>query len=229
MNVAITGANRGIGLELTRQYLAKGATVYAGARRPDEAAELKALGEGAKGKLVVAECDVSRDESVAKFAAAVGDAAIDLLINNAGVMGKSGTVAKLDLDDALSTIAVNALGALRVTKALLPAIARSEGKKILHVSSGMGSIGDNTSGGWYGYRMSKAALNMASRSLAMELKGQGIVSVVINPGWVQTDMGGPSASITVEESAKKIIARVEGLTMADTGTFLDYKGGTWEW
>lgn len=229
MNVAITGANRGIGLELTRQLLAKGATVYAGARRPEEATELKALGEGAKGGLVVAECDVSSDESVAKFTAAVGDAAIDLLINNAGVMGKSGPVAKLDLDDALSTIAVNAVGALRVTKALLPAVAKSEGKKILHVSSGMGSIGDNTSGGWYGYRMSKAALNMASRSLAMELKGQGIVSVVINPGWVQTDMGGPSASITVEESAKKIIARVEGLTMADTGKFLDYKGGTWEW
>ncbi len=226
MKVAITGANRGIGLELARQYLAKGATVFAGARRPEEAAELKALGEGA---LIVAECDVSSDESVAKFAGAVGDAAIDLLINNAGVMGKSGPLARVDLDDALSTIAVNAVGALRVTKALLPAVARSEGKKLLHVSSGMGSIGDNTSGGWYGYRMSKAALNMASRSLAMDLKGQGIVSVVINPGWVQTDMGGPSASISVEESAKKIIARVEGLTMADTGKFLDYKGGTWEW
>jgi NAD(P)-dependent dehydrogenase (short-subunit alcohol dehydrogenase family) len=111
---------------------------------------------------------------------------------------------------------------LRVAVALRPNLRK--GSKLVHITSGMGSISDNTSGGYYAYRMSKAALNMASRSLAVDLKGDGIISVVINPGWVQTDMGGKSAPTPVDESVRGILREVDRATLADSGEFLNWKG-----
>ncbi|MCC6623492.1 MAG: SDR family oxidoreductase [Deltaproteobacteria bacterium] len=224
----ITGANRGIGLELTRQLLRRGDAVVATARHPESARELAALAERAPGRLTVAACDVTDRASVEALAAAVREP-LDVLVSNAGVYGESETIESLDDRDMLRTLDTNALGALRVTAALLPHLRRGRDKKIVAITSGMGSIGDNKSGGAYGYRMSKAALNMAMRSLAVDLEGEGVTVVVVNPGWVKTDMGGASAPTTVEESASRMIALIDRLTPTDSGTFFDYRGYTWPW
>jgi len=225
MQIIITGANRGIGLELARQFLSRGDEVIATARDTAAATELAAL----PGNLRVHACDVTSDASVAAFVASLGDLAIDVLINNAGVMGKMQALADLDMADVLHTIDTNALGPLRVTGALLPNLRRAATKKIVHISSGMGSISDNSSGGAYGYRMSKAALNMGCRSMANDLRGEGFIAVVVNPGWVQTAMGGRRAPTPVDESARKMLALIDQLTPAQSGTFLDYRGHTWQW
>jgi NAD(P)-dependent dehydrogenase (short-subunit alcohol dehydrogenase family) len=116
-----------------------------------------------------------------------------------------------------------------VTRALLPHLLRSEVRKVAHISSGMGSIGDNTSGGAYSYRMSKAALNMASRSMAVDLRDRRVISVVFNPGWVQTDMGGRSAPVPVDQSVHALVALIDGLVASDSGDFLDWRGKRYEW
>jgi len=227
MRWVITGANRGIGLELTRQVLGRGDEVHATARAPAGATELMAL--GASGRLQVHAVDVTDDASVAALAAALEGVAVDVLVNNAGVMGKMQALEDLDMADVMRTFDTNTLGPLRVTGRLLPSLLRGAAKKVVHITSGMGSIGDNTSGGAYGYRMSKAALNMACRSMAIDLRRHGISAVVVNPGWVKTDMGGRSAPTPVEESAKKIIALVDRVGLAESGSFLDYRGHGWPW
>ena len=228
MRTLITGANRGIGLGLARQLLSRGDTVDAAVRDPDSAAQLRALAPATR--LRIFACDVADQKSVDALARDLGDTAIDAVINNAGVWGgERQTLRDLDLQQALRTYEVNALGPLRVIRAVLPHLRRGTGKKVLNVTSGMGSIEDNTSGGWYGYRMSKAALDMATRSLAVDLKSDKIACAVINPGWVQTDMGGPSAPTTVDDSVRGILAQLDKLSMDNTGTFLQWKGGTYPW
>jgi NAD(P)-dependent dehydrogenase (short-subunit alcohol dehydrogenase family) len=229
MRVAITGANRGIGLELCRQLVARGDTVEAAVRRPDQAAELRALGD----RVRVHRVDVTESASVAALAAAITEP-LDLVINDAGTYGGprqslSQLADDLALDDVLATYNVNAAGALRVSVALLPHLRRGAGKKLVHITSGMGSIADNTSGGYYAYRMSKAALNMMSKTLAVDLRDDGIISVVINPGWVQTDMGGANAPTPVADSVRGILARVAEVTLEDTGAFLNWKGNRYPW
>jgi NAD(P)-dependent dehydrogenase (short-subunit alcohol dehydrogenase family) len=228
MRVAITGSNRGIGLELVKQCLERGDMVFAGAREPAEARALQALKATHAGELVIGACDVADEASVRSWAEGI-PAPLDALINNAGVYTRASGLAETDLDEALKVYDINALGPLRVTRALLPQLRSGKGKRILHVTSGMGSIEDNSSGGSYGYRMSKAALNMASKSLSVELKGEGIASAVINPGWVRTDMGGPSAPTEVETSARGILKQLDGLDLDSSGEFLDYAGKRWPW
>jgi NAD(P)-dependent dehydrogenase (short-subunit alcohol dehydrogenase family) len=228
MRAVVTGANRGIGLELARQLIARGDEVIGGVRDVAAAKDLAALGARAIA------LDVADGASVAAFAREVGDAPIDLLVNNAGVNGGSaqnlGALSSaLALEDVINTFQINAAGALRVSVALLPNLRRGTGKKIVSVTSGMGSIADNGSGGWYAYRMSKAALNMMSMSLAVDLKPEGILSVVINPGFVQTDMGGPRAPTPVDESVRKILEQIDKVTLADTGAFLNWKGNRYPW
>jgi len=226
MRILITGANRGIGLGLTRHLLARGDTVDAAVRDPD-AAHLRQLGPT---RLHIHACDVADATSVDRLAAGLGDAALDAVINNAGVWGgEHQRLAELDFTEAMRTYEVNALGPLRVVRALLPHLRRGRGKKILNVTSGMGSIDDNTSGGWYAYRMAKAALNMATRSLAVDLRPDGIACAVINPGWVKTDMGGPNATTTVDDSVRGILAQFDRLSLDTTGSFLQWKGGTYRW
>ena len=228
MQIVVTGASRGIGLELVRQYLGRGDAVVAACRSPDGATALHALGREYGDRLRVLACDVGDDESVAAFAAALVGTPVDLLINNAGVGDWAGLDA-VNTADALRVYNVNALGPLRVTRALLPNLRAGIGRKVAHITSGMGSIGDNSSGGAYAYRMSKAALNMASKSLAIDLADDGIVSVVINPGWVQTDMGGAGAPLAVQDSAEAMMARFDELTPAHTGAFLNWRGGEYAW
>lgn len=227
MRIVITGANRGIGLELTRQCLARADSVIATARHPDDAGELQALATRSQALTILA-CDVGSDASVRAFAAKV-TGAVDVLINNAGVMGSMTSLADVDFDDVLKTYSINALGPLRVTGALLPHLRQGKVKKVLHVTSGMGSIGDNASGGAYGYRMSKAALNMGARSMAVDLEPDGISVAVINPGWVKTDMGGQGAQIDVATSAAGILAQLQTLSSKNSGEFLDYGGKRWPW
>jgi NAD(P)-dependent dehydrogenase (short-subunit alcohol dehydrogenase family) len=221
--VVVTGANRGLGLELARQYAAAGARVVGTARRPDEATELAATGAR------VLPLDVADAESVAAFAAALGDAPVHLLINNAGVSGRA-------LDDELSyaervrrVMEVNTFGPMRVTEALLPNLRAAEGALVVNMSSGLGSIAGNTSGGYSGYRESKAALNMYTRNLAADHRAEGILAICVSPGWVRTDMGGPDAPLSPEESIAGLRRVIEGLSPAQSGLFLGHDGERLDW
>jgi NAD(P)-dependent dehydrogenase (short-subunit alcohol dehydrogenase family) len=227
MRWVITGGNRGIGLEFVRQTIARGDTVDVGVRRPEAGDALAALAREAGARLRVIQCDVADDESVRRFAAEVGEVAIDVLVNNAGIGGRMTSLEQLDLADVMRVFDVDALGPIRVTRALLGPLERAATPRVVSISSGMGSIADNTSGGAYAYRMAKAALNMANRSMSVDLRGRGIVCVVMNPGWVQTDMGGRNAPTPVAESIGKMLESIDGLTLERTGEFLDWKGGTW--
>jgi NAD(P)-dependent dehydrogenase (short-subunit alcohol dehydrogenase family) len=228
MQVVITGANRGIGLELVRQYLARGDSVHAGVRTPDRSGALTALVEPAAGRLRIDACDVGLETRVRSFAAAVTEP-IDVLINNAGVRSRPDELDELDLDGALRMLHVNALGPLRVARALLPMLRRACRAKIANIGSGLGSIGNNNEGGAYGYRMSKAALNMATRSLAHDLRGDGILAVVLSPGWVQTDMGGSDAPTPVADSAAGLIKVIDRLDMQDSGGYFGFQGERIPW
>jgi NAD(P)-dependent dehydrogenase (short-subunit alcohol dehydrogenase family) len=227
MNVIITGANRGIGLELARQCAVRGDRVFAAARDPSKAKALNGLAKESAGKLSVHACDVSDDASVAAFAKAVNEP-IDVLINNAGINPDDGTLTSFRSDEAIETYSVNAVGPLRMARAFLPALRRGQRAKIISISSGMGSI-EQASGGSYPYRMSKAALNMAMRSLAQDLRSEGVIAVAMSPGWVRTDMGGASAPTSVEDSAAGLIKVIGDLTPADSGSFRDYRGHSVPW
>jgi NAD(P)-dependent dehydrogenase (short-subunit alcohol dehydrogenase family) len=230
MRTVVTGANRGIGLELVRQLRERGDDVEACARSPEQARELQQL---AGDRVRIHQLDVTDAASVRALAASLRDA-VDVVFNVAGVYGGPRQSLRqmaedLELDDVAETFEVNAMGPLRVSVALLPHVRRGSVKKLVHVTSGMGSITDNTSGGFYSYRMSKAALNMMSRSLARDLASEGIASYVINPGWVQTDMGGSGAPTPVDESVRGILREIDRATLADSGEFLNWKGNRYAW
>jgi NAD(P)-dependent dehydrogenase (short-subunit alcohol dehydrogenase family) len=224
MRSVVTGANRGIGLELTRQLLARGDQVEAGAREPSRAEALSQLAATADGRLRVHGLDIADDASVRSFALAVGALPLQLLINNAGVMGQRGApLADLDIDSVVRTFSVNAVGPLRVTQALLPAL-RAGKAKVVNITSTMGSIADNRSGGSMDYRLSKAALNMLSRNLAHELAPDGITVISLHPGWVQTDMGGTRAPLPVEAAVRALLLVIDRLRPEDSGGFFNQRG-----
>lgn len=231
MRIVVTGANRGIGLELVRQLRERGDEVEACARKPRDARELQAL---AGDRVRIHQVDVTDTASVRALADSLRDATIDILFNVAGVYGGPRQSLRqmaedLELRDVAETYEVNAIGALRMAIALLPNLRRSKVKKIVNVTSGMGSIADNTSGGYYAYRMSKAALNMMSRTLAVDLRDDGIISFAINPGWVQTDMGGPGAPTPVADSVRGILRETDLARLSESGEFLNWKGNRYPW
>lgn len=219
----VTGANRGLGLEMARQYSKAGWQVIGTARTPDSAAELRELG------VRVVQLDVTDDTSIANLVAELDGQPIDLLFNNAGIISRNDSLAATDIQTAGRILDVNVLGPMRVTQALLPNLSASDRKTIVNITSGLGSLTNNESGGFYGYRESKAALNMFTRSLASDLRGQGFIVVTMNPGWVQTDMGGPNASLTAQQSVDGIRAVVDGLTPGDSGTFRNHSGAIEPW
>lgn len=221
--VLITGANRGLGLEFARQYKEAGWQVIGTARKPGQAGELKALG------VRVVQLDVASQESVDELAATLSDEPIDLLINNAGIFPRVSKIDEIDFGDYERTLAVNTLGPVRVTRALLPNLRQGELKMIAGLSSNLGSIAENTRGTFYGYRESKAALNMFTKTLAAELGPEGFTCVVLTPGWVQTDMGGPDATLTPAESIGGMKAVLDKLTPAENGTFWSYDGSQMPW
>ena len=226
----ITGANRGLGFEFARQYLADGWQVYATCRNPVSASELRQLADASRHKLRVLALDVTDRASVEAAAVELDGEAIDLLLNNAGVGGARGqTVGNIDYDAWAKVLDVNTLGPMRVSEAFVEHVARSERRLIVTMTSGMGSIADNTSGGAIPYRSSKAAVNMVIRSLAADLGQRGITCVVVNPGWVRTDMGGPHASLSAAESVAMLKSLIESLGPAQSGKFLNYDGREYAW
>lgn len=219
----VTGANGGLGLELCRQLVEAGARVIGTARQPRAAVDLRAL------EVEVEAVDVTDRESVSRLAERLGDRAVDLLLNNAGVGGAGRGIADLDFAKLEEAFAVNSLGPMRVTQALLPNLRRGRGRKIVHITSRMGALSENLEGGYYGYRASKAALNMLNRSLAVELAGQGFVCVVLHPGWVRTRMGGTRAPLSPSESVRGLLRVIGGLKRRDNGRFFDYTGAELPW
>ena len=221
--VLISGANRGLGLEFARQYAKAGWSVIGTARTPEKASDLKALG------VRIVQLDVADAESVARLAAGLKDHPIDLLINNAGMANRGDQFETVDFESVERVLAVNTVGPMRVTQALLPNLRLGSTKQIVSISSGLGSIENNTGGNFIGYRESKAALNMFNRTLAAELSDEGFVCVVMSPGWVRTDMGGPEATLSPAESITGMRAVIDGLEPEDNGSFRKYDGSTVPW
>ena len=213
--VLITGANRGIGLEFARQYSEAGWNVIATARQSSP--ELDALG------VTVRPLDLSDPDAVAAFSV---DRPLDVFIANAGTNHPMNPEGPENARAWQTMMMINVIAPYQLGKALLPRMA--DGGKMIAISSGMGSIGDN-GGGWVPYRTSKAALNMAWNSLALEAKPRGVACVLFSPGWVKTDMGGAGAEITPQESVGDMRALIERLTIENTGTFLRRNGSELPW
>jgi NAD(P)-dependent dehydrogenase (short-subunit alcohol dehydrogenase family) len=228
--VLITGANRGIGLEFAHQYAADGWDVFAACRNPKAAKELASLARDSGGKLSVLGMDVTDGESVRRAARQLGNETMDLLINNAGISGVPGQrTGHIDYQNWSQVLDVNTIGPLRIIEAFVDHIARSERRLIVTITSGMGSLTDNTSGGSIAYRTSKAAVNMVMRSVAAELVPRGITCVVVNPGWVKTRMGGAGAPLPVQDSVAAMRRLFERLRPGDSGKFFDHDGGEHPW
>jgi NAD(P)-dependent dehydrogenase (short-subunit alcohol dehydrogenase family) len=199
-------------------------------RNPQSASELRRLADASDDKLQILALDVIDPVSVQAAAAKLDRQAIDLLLNNAGIGGPRGqSVGNIDYEAWAKVLDVNTMGPLRVSEAFVDHVAQSERKLIVIITSGMGSLADNTSGGTYAYRSSKAAVNMVMRSLAIDLAPRGIACVVINPGWVLTDMGGPHATLTTAESVKKLRRLIETLGPGQSGKFFNYDGREYAW
>jgi NAD(P)-dependent dehydrogenase (short-subunit alcohol dehydrogenase family) len=216
--ILITGANRGIGLEVARQLAKRGDTLITACRQ--SSMDLEALGVE-----VIEGLDVTSDESVAALADRLGGRRLDWLVNNAGILERT-SLDRLDWDAMERQFRVNSLGPLRVTAGLRGNL--SDGSKVFIVTSRMGSIDDNTSGGSYGYRMSKAAVNMAGKSLSIDLAEAGIGVFLLHPGWVATDMT-EGTGIAVEESAAGLVRTMDRLDIGQTGTFWHQEGYELPW
>jgi len=235
--VLITGAGRGIGLELARQYAERGDRVLAGCRDIERAPDLRALVDQHSGQVSVLPLEVTDHASLA---AAVRQAheeveALDVLINNAAVNPGDTTVDGPDgqrlLDDrsTLTIFNVNVVAPVRVAQAFLKLLIAGTIPRVVNISSGAGSLTYNTKGGDYSYGASKAALNMVTRTYAWNVRDQGITAVMIDPGWVKTDMGGPEADLEPAESGQGLVTVIDGLTPQDTGRFLRYDGSEVPW
>jgi NAD(P)-dependent dehydrogenase (short-subunit alcohol dehydrogenase family) len=227
----ITGANRGIGLEFSRQYAAEGWRVLACARHPESSADLARFANQHPGLVEVMRLDVSDLGQIEQLAKTLQDASIDLLINNAGVYSENDAkgFGHVDYDEWMRVFRINTMAPLRMAEAFFSQVSGSSLKTIVNISSVMGSVSDNSSGGNYLYRSSKAALNMVVKSLSIDLKPAGIIPVVFHPGWVRTDMGGPDAAITVEQSVSGMRRVINDLKLSDSGKFLDYTGREIPW
>lgn len=215
----VTGANRGIGLELVRQLIARGDTVYAACRSASDAL-------AATSATIIADIDVGSSTCVPRLSAALKDVSLDLCICNAGVL-HSESLSTLNEETMLQQFNVNSLGPLRTVQAVKPSLRA--GAKVGIVTSRMGSISDNTSGGYYGYRMSKAAVNAAGASLARDLAGDGIAVMLLHPGFVRTEMTGGQGMIDAPESARGLIARLDELTVETSGSFRHMSGESLPW
>ena len=227
-SVVITGANRGIGLELVSQYLADDWQVDACCRRPELATQLAGL--ALNSTLSIHQLDVANPESVKKLSLALLEQPIDLLINNAGIYGgERQSFGDIDYDQWKQVLDVNTLGPYRVSTALANQVGNSERRLMVNVSSAMGSIERYTTGGHYIYRSSKAALNMVTVNLAHDLRSRGITVLSVHPGWVRTDMGGSSADISTQTSAAGLRQLISNSTIDDSGRFFSWDGSALPW
>lgn len=226
----ITGANRGIGLEFVRQSLADGWQVIATCRRPDQADALMAMQTAHPEQLSVHALDVTDTAAIGRLARELRSRPIDWLVSNAGIYGPKGApFGNVKNEDWLPVFAANTMAPLQLMQAFADHVAASRLKLIATISSKMGSMGDNTSGGSYIYRSTKAAVNAVVKSASIDLAQRSITCVVLHPGWVQTEMGGPHAEITTTESVNRMRAHLSGATAVDRGRFIDIDGMTIPW
>ena len=225
--VLITGANRGVGLEFTKQYAADGWNVLACCRHPQSALDLQALVQ-ANANIKIQPLDVADFAQIDALALQLKDESIDVLINNAGVYPHS-SFGDTNYDDWAAAFKVNSMAPLKMAEAFVQHISRSQLKKIATLTSKMGSLDDNTSGESYSYRSSKTAVNMVMKSLSIDLKPYGISVVTLHPGWVQTDMGGSNALVSAQTSVTGLRKVIDGLSLATTGRFIAYDGKAINW
>lgn len=229
--VLITGANRGLGLEFTQQYAEDGWHVLACCRSPESAEELLQLASRFKSSVSVHKLDVGNFHQVDELAASLSGQPIDVLINNAGIYPDSPNQVFGDADYKawIEAFRINSLAPFKVAQSFTPHLQQGQVKKLVNMTSKMGSIADNTSGGSYIYRSSKTALNMITKSLAIELAKEGITTLVLHPGWVLTDMGGPNALINTKQSISGLRQVIDHATLADAGKFYAYDGQEIPW
>ncbi|MDX1918262.1 MAG: SDR family oxidoreductase [Candidatus Caenarcaniphilales bacterium] len=226
--IFITGTSRGLGLEFCRQYLEAGDQVIGLTRKLST--QLNQLKDKHPERLSIFEIDLADFTAFERVAEKFTTEAIDILINNAGIYGgEDQSLGKLDYEAWMQTLLVNTLAPLKLVEFLRPYLQASSSKKVINITSLMGSIDDNKSGGYYIYRSSKAALNMVSKSLAVDLKADQITLIALHPGWVQTDMGGARAPLKPLESVSGMRKVIESATLDDSGKFLDYLGRVQPW
>ena len=228
-NVFITGANRGIGLELARQYAGAGERVFATCRTPGAADGLNDLAKSSADRLTVHALDVGDAASISGAAKVVGDTPIDILINNAGILGgASQTLEAIDFDAWIDAFKVMTIGPFRMVQTLLPNLKAAAAPKVMTVTSQL-AASTWPFGGSYAYSSAKAGVNKVMQILAKDLKAQNVIAAMIHPGWVKTDMGGAGADITPQESATGIRAVIAGLTAETSGKFYKWNGEIHPW
>ncbi len=225
--VLITGANRGIGLEFTKQYALDGWRVFACCREPQSANALQTIANTSNNVQILA-LDVGDFAQIDALALQLKHESIDLLLNNAGVYPAS-SFGDTNYDEWADGFKINSMAPLKMAEAFVQHISRSQLKKIATLSSKMGSIDDNTSGESYSYRTSKAAVNMVMKSLSTDLRPYGISVVTLHPGWVQTDMGGSNALINTQTSVAGMRTVIADLNLSSTGRFIAYDGQAINW
>ena len=228
-NILISGASRGIGKEMARQYCEDGDWVYACCRNPASAEELAALAASSDGQITVHAMDVADQASIDACAAELAGVALDVVINNAGVTGGAHqSMGDIDVDDWIETFRINTIGPALVAQAFHGNLKAAENGKIMTVTSQLGAS-TWPFGGMYAYSTTKGAVNKVGQILALDWKEDGISSAVIHPGYVKTDMGGPNAEITPEESASGIRNVIAGMNMDNTGSFFKWNGEIHDW
>jgi len=222
-SIFITGAGRGLGLEFARQYAAAGWTVTAACRDPSRAADLAAL------SVETVALDLADGSSILRAAERLAGRSFDVLLNNAGVYGEGQQFGRLSAQEWERVMLVNAIAPLKLTEVFLPHLLAGQRKLAVFLTSRMGSIADNSSGGAYIYRSSKAALNAAVKSLSIDLAPRGVTTLLLHPGWVQTDMGGPNAQISPEQSISGMRRRIDEVEPGQPLKFVNYEGALLPW
>ena len=239
-NVIITGANRGIGLELSKTFMESGSTVYGCCRKPEEANQFVDIANNSSGEGHLIQMDVTNSDDIINASKSLENIPIDVLINNAGAMFDNyGTAAYENVDDPdpknydyqlwEETLRINLLAPTMVLGEFVQQLELSKKPKVIMMSSGLASISNTWQAGRYAYRTSKVGLNMMVRSLGEWLETKGIIIIAASPGWTVTDMGGPNAPNTVQNSVSGMIKVIESLTLKDTGKFLNYDGKEIPW
>lgn len=227
--ILITGANRGIGLKLSEQFAEDGWQVLACCRNPANAGELQALGE--RGLAIeVHALDVTNYEQMATLADQLGNRSIDILLSNAGIYGSKGaSFGEIDAEEWRQVLEVNTIAPLMLVQAFVEQVAASQQKLVAVISSKVGSIADNTSGGSYIYRSSKTAVNQVVKCLSIDLADRDISVISLHPGWVQTEMGGPNAEISTDESVSGLKGILQTAGLAQSGQFIEHDGNSIPW
>jgi len=230
MNLVVTGASRGIGLEMVRYCMERGWRVFACCRHPQQAESLLKLAALAPERISVHVADMTELATLQALAYELRNESIDFLINNAGIYGSDkNSFGEVDVVNWHQAFQVNCIAPLKLAEALCEQVAGSERKTIACLSSKMASMADNGSGGSYIYRSSKAALNAVVKSMAVDLRPRGIKAVALHPGWVKTEMGGPNAEISTRESVSRMFDSLLSLTVSDSGRFIDIDGSDIPW